>query len=185
MQVIIDCVCLTFSFKKEDLLVLYDFVCEQKYEGSENYLSSLGSRGDRLVQICHGATGFAFSFLKMYEIYEDNRWKEKALACGDVIWTRGLLKKGVGLCHGISGGGIAMLKLYQISNDDIWLKRAKYFANFAIQNTEKKESPLVQEPDDPYGLLNCVGGLILFLLGLDHIVRGGKMKIPLPFWDIF
>ena len=34
---------------------------------------------------------------------------------GEVIWTRGLLKKGEGLCHGSAGNGYAFLHLYQVT----------------------------------------------------------------------
>ncbi len=34
---------------------------------------------------------------------------------GEVIWSRGLLKKGWGLCHGTAGNGYAFIHLYQIT----------------------------------------------------------------------
>lgn len=36
-----------------------------------------------------------------------------ALQCGDVIWQRGLCKKGYSLCHGVSGNAYAFIQLYQ------------------------------------------------------------------------
>lgn len=40
----------------------------------------------------------------------------EALAVSDVVWARGLLKKGVGLCHGISGNAYLFLYLYRVMN---------------------------------------------------------------------
>lgn len=49
---------------------------------------------------------------------------KRALAGGNVVWTRGLLRKGCGLCHGTAGGGYALLEIYQATNDPKYLHRA-------------------------------------------------------------
>jgi hypothetical protein len=36
-----------------------------------------------------------------------------ARRAGEVVWARGLLKKGPGLCHGVAGNGYALLALYK------------------------------------------------------------------------
>jgi hypothetical protein len=36
-----------------------------------------------------------------------------ARRAGEVVWERGLLKKGPGLCHGVAGNGYALLALYK------------------------------------------------------------------------
>ena len=38
-----------------------------------------------------------------------------AKRAGDLVWERGLLKKGPGLCHGVAGNGYTFLHLYQVS----------------------------------------------------------------------
>lgn len=47
---------------------------------------------------------------------------------GDLIWERGLLKKGNGICHGICGNGFALHSLYRFTKDKIWLSRSLQFA---------------------------------------------------------
>lgn len=36
------------------------------------------------------------------------------MECGEVIWKRGILRKGCGLCHGTAGNAYAFLSLYQL-----------------------------------------------------------------------
>lgn len=44
--------------------------------------------------------------------------------CSDVIWQRGLLRKGYGICHGTSGNGYSFLSLYHLTQDKKYLYRA-------------------------------------------------------------
>lgn len=44
-----------------------DYLSKQRYE-SGNYMSSLGSHTDKLVQWCHGAPGFTHMYCKAYEV---------------------------------------------------------------------------------------------------------------------
>lgn len=47
-----------------------------------------------------------------------------AISAGNVVWERGLLKKGYGICHGAAGNGYVFLDLYRVTNDINWLHRA-------------------------------------------------------------
>lgn len=58
---------------------------------------------DRLVQWCHGAPGPLLLFARAYEAWGDPRYLAWAEDAADVVWARGLLRKGNGLCHGVSG----------------------------------------------------------------------------------
>ena len=44
--------------------------------------------------------------------------------CTEVIWKRGLLKKGYGICHGVAGNGYAFLVAYKMTGDPKYLHRA-------------------------------------------------------------
>ena len=44
--------------------------------------------------------------------------------CGEVVWSRGLLKKGYGLCHGVGGNGFTFLQLYRLTGQPHHLHRA-------------------------------------------------------------
>lgn len=46
------------------------------------------------------------------------------MECSDVIWQRGLLRKGYGICHGTSGNGYSFLSLYHLTQDKKYLYRA-------------------------------------------------------------
>lgn len=39
-----------------------------------------------------------------------------ALRAGELVWQRGLLKKGPGLCHGVSGNAYALARLYKTTH---------------------------------------------------------------------
>ncbi|CAK9075906.1 LanC-like protein 2 (Testis-specific adriamycin sensitivity protein) [Durusdinium trenchii] len=102
---------------------------------SGNMPSSLGNGKDRLVQFCHGATGMISLALRLAEHHPKSavRYQELAQQFGEVIWRRGLLKKGLGLCHGAPGNGLAMLSL----QGELWLNRAKHFAVFCVEHRDE------------------------------------------------
>ena len=58
---------------------------------------------NELVHWCHGGPGIAYLFAKAYLVWKDEKYLQAILQCGDLIWKKGLLKKGPGICHGISG----------------------------------------------------------------------------------
>ena len=70
---------------------------------------------DKDVQIhwCHGAPGSVYTLYHAHKVYGDEKCKlalERAL---DVVWQRGVIKKGLGLCHGIAGNAYAFLLMYR------------------------------------------------------------------------
>ena len=91
-----------------------------------------------------------------------------------------MLRKGVGLCHGISGNAWALLMLHQWTGDALWLRRAYAFAHFAVSQCESRDSPLVTTPDDPFGLVNGIGGLVVLLAALRYVMGGGKATVRMP-----
>ena len=58
---------------------------------------------NELVHWCHGASGVVYLLAKAFIVWKDERYLAAALRCGELVWSRGLLKKGPGLCHGIAG----------------------------------------------------------------------------------
>ena len=81
---------------------------------SSNLPAVLGDNSDRLVHWCHGAPGAIFLFSLAYKVFGDEKYLNHAKKCAEVIWNRGLLKKGYGLCHGTAGNGYGLLYLYQV-----------------------------------------------------------------------
>lgn len=138
-----------------------NFVEGTKYP-SHNYPSSIGGQTDRLVHWCHGAPGVVHMLVKAYQVYGDETYLNSALACGDVIWERGLLKKGFSLCHGVSGNAYAFLRLYQLTRDLKHLYRAGKFAQFYL---EYKDT-ITWRADSPASLFEGYAGLSYFLADL-------------------
>ena len=56
-----------------------------------------------LLHWCHGASGIVYLMAKAYLVWKEEKYFNAALKCGDIIWRKGLLRKGPGICHGIAG----------------------------------------------------------------------------------
>lgn len=138
-----------------------DFCVSQKYP-SGNYPSSLESTSDRLVHWCHGAPGFLFLFAKAYEIFGDDLYLREARQCADVIWERGLLKKGYGICHGVAGNGYCFLRLFKLTQENRYLYRAWRFAEFCCAYGKHG----CRIADRPYSLFEGMAGTIYFLIDM-------------------
>ncbi|XP_018495673.1 lanC-like protein 2 [Galendromus occidentalis] len=147
-----------------------EFLISQKYR-SGNYPSSLGSTSDRLVHWCHGAPGFLFLFAKAYEVFGDAPYLQEARQCADVVWKRGLLKKGYGLCHGVAGNAYCFLRLYKLTMEDCYLYRAARFAEFCCAYGTHG----CRVADRPYSLFEGMAGTIHFLVDM---LRPLESKFP-------
>eukprot|EP00963_Diacronema_lutheri_P014179 scaffold2858_cov659-Pavlova_lutheri.AAC.150 len=135
---------------------------------SGNLPSSLENPADSLVHWCHGAPGLVMLLCKAYDEFGTAEYLEAAQSSADVIWERGLLKKGFGLCHGISGNGYAFLALYRTTGDAKWLTRARHFAAFMAKHLRMGrhnvfESALLLQPDRPASLFEGLAGATCFL----------------------
>lgn len=58
------------------------------------------------------------------KVFEEKRYLDAAISCGEVVWKRGLLKKGYGICHGVSGNAYTFLALYKHTENELYLHRA-------------------------------------------------------------
>lgn len=131
---------------------------------SGNYPSSQGSESDRLVHWCHGASGVALTLVKAAEVFGDEEFLKAAIDAGEVVWNRGLLKR-VGLCHGISGNTYVFLALHRLTGKAEFLYRAKAFACFLLDKSQRLISEGVMHGGDrPFSLFEGIGGMAhLFL----------------------
>jgi hypothetical protein len=133
-----------------------------------------------LVQWCHGPTSVALLLCRAAQLPEFVDEKEiylrVATSAADVIWERGLLRKGVGMCHGISGNAMPFLALYQATGNKQFLYKAGVFADFMLNNAEVTlEAP----SDSPY---SYSGGLVGAALFLSSLLIPSAAKFP--GWDI-
>lgn len=129
---------------------------------SGNFPSSVGSKSDRLVHWCHGAPSMSMLFSLAYQIFKTESYLNIALQCGEVIWQRGLLKKGCGLCHGTAGNAYTFLNLFQTTKDYKHLYRACKFAEWCFDYASHQ----TRLPDRPFSLFEGLAGTIYFLADL-------------------
>ncbi|CAF1198665.1 unnamed protein product [Rotaria sordida] len=147
------------SYVQSHLIPTVEFLTSKRLP-SGNYLSSSNSTSDRLVQWCHGAPGFVYLFVRAYETTDNKQYLDLAVDAGDVVWERGLLKKGYGLCHGAAGNGYVFLDLYRVTNNMKWLHRAIKFAEHCL---DYGKHDLSRTPDHPDSLFEGLAGTIYFM----------------------
>ncbi|XP_006861978.1 PREDICTED: lanC-like protein 2 [Chrysochloris asiatica] len=135
-----------------------DYVRHKKFR-SGNYPSSLSNEADRLVHWCHGAPGVIHMLLQASKVFKEEKYLKDAMECSDVIWQRGLLRKGYGICHGTAGNGYSFLSLYHLTQDKKYLYRACKFAEWCLDYGAHG----CRIPDRPYSLFEGMAGAIHFL----------------------
>ena len=110
---------------------------------------------------------------------------------GELVYTHGLLRKGVGLCHGVAGSVYALLAISDTLDSDTstcWLSRAVHLAHLATEYSVLERKGEMRVPDDPYSLYEGVAGMccawaeVLLRLGVKG--RGTrKRKSGMPGYD--
>ncbi|XP_056155559.1 lanC-like protein 2 [Lampris incognitus] len=135
-----------------------DYVRHKKFR-SGNYPSSLSNETDRLVHWCHGAPGVVHLLIMAHKVFKEEKYLKEAVECGEVIWQRGLLRKGYGLCHGTAGNGYAFLSLYQLTQEKKYLHRACKFSEWCLDYGTHG----CRIPDRPYSLFEGMAGTIYYL----------------------
>lgn len=131
---------------------------------------------DELVHWCHGAPGVVYMMAAAYLRWKDQRYLDSCVLAGDLVWRKGLLRKGPGICHGVAGNGYVFLLLYKLTGNKLYLYRAAKFADF--MNSEEFESARV--PDYPYSLYEGIAGTACFLADLIE-----PDKAHFPFQNVF
>lgn len=125
---------------------------------SGNYPTQPGKQdADRLVQWCHGAPGILLLLVRAYEVFREHKYLAWAEMAADVVWSRGLLRKGNGLCHGVAGNAYCFLALFRCTDNDIYLHRARVFALAAQDDMVTKYQ---DTPDHPLSLFEGHAGLL-------------------------
>jgi len=135
---------------------------------------------NELIHWCHGAPGMVYLLGKAYIVWKEEKYLNAAIRCGELIWKKGLLRKGPGICHGIAGNGYVFLLLHRLTREDKHLRRARQFAAF-MQTEEFKANSRV--PDAPYSLFEGIAGTACFLADLVNPDEGFPGMFP--FMDIF
>ncbi|CAK1584273.1 unnamed protein product [Parnassius mnemosyne] len=163
----------------QDIKATVEFVASLQTEDG-NWpccMEEVGLNNHKLIHWCHGAPGTIYLMAKAYFIFKDPRFLESCIRAGDLIWQKGLLRKGPGICHGVAGNGYVFLLLYRLTGDEKYLQRAKLFASF--MNTEEFVHD-ARLPDNPESLYEGTAGTLCFLA--DLLVPD---KAEFPFQDVF
>ena len=135
------------------------------------------ANSSRLLHWCHGAPGVFYLFAKAYIVFQEEKYLNACLKCGDLIWHKGLLRKGPGICHGVAGNGYVFLILYRLTKDPKHLYRATKFMEFLTNEMFIKEARI---PDRPFSLYEGLAGTVCFLVDLLDLE-----KAQFPFMDVF
>ncbi|XP_032831362.2 lanC-like protein 2 isoform X1 [Petromyzon marinus] len=138
-----------------------DYVRRKRFR-SGNFPSSLSNESDRLVHWCHGAPGVVHALLQAHRAFGDEKYLRDALECGEVVWQRGLLRKGYGLCHGVAGNAYTFLALYRATGEHGHLYRACRFAEWCLDYGKHG----CRIPDRPFSLFEGMAGTIHFLVDM-------------------
>ncbi|RZC38582.1 lanC-like protein 3 -like [Asbolus verrucosus] len=136
----------------------------------------IGARSE-LVHWCHGAGGMIYLMAKAYLVWNEPKYLKSCEKMAELIWAKGLLKKGPGICHGVAGNGYAFLLLYRLTGKPKHLYRGIAFAKF-MQTDEFVKG--ARTPDYPFSLYEGIAGTACFL---------GDLMCPqqavFPFSDVF
>ncbi|XP_011700738.1 PREDICTED: lanC-like protein 3 homolog [Wasmannia auropunctata] len=138
---------------------------------------SLRDTDDELVHWCHGAPGVIYMMAAAYLRWKDQRYLDSCKRAGDLVWRKGLLRKGPGICHGVAGNGYVFLLLYRLVGDKRYLYRAAKFADFMNLPQFQVDARI---PDSPYSLYEGIAGTACFLADLIE-----PDKAHFPFQDVF
>ncbi|CAG8625963.1 10417_t:CDS:2 [Funneliformis mosseae] len=159
----------------DDLFQTMEWLVKLAFKNG-NYPLSLQSTHDDLVQVCHGAPGMVPAFLKIYELYPTHATSSTLLSAAvkssDLIWERGILKKGLtGLCHNALGNAYSFLLLYLVNKNEEQLQRALAFGIYASQWEEETKKRHVKVPDRPWSLWEGLAGGVMFWADLSTVLK--------------
>ncbi|XP_061827309.2 lanC-like protein 3 [Nerophis lumbriciformis] len=151
-----------------------DFLMNQ--EQNCNWPTELGAvieRENELVHWCHGAPGVAYLFAKAYLINKTPQYLDTCIRSGELVWQKGLLKKGPGICHGVAGSAYVFLLLYRLTGNSKYIYRAQRFAEFLFTEEFKAGSCSLTSV---CSLFEGLSGTVCFLVDL---LQPDKAEFPL------
>ena len=145
--------------------------CQSFRFKSGNFASSIRGyykQRDSLIQFCHGPTGFIPMYTNAVKLNDDDdenikdKYMKYAIDGQEVIWKRGLLRKGPGICHGIGGNGYMFLTCYKMMNgkDLKYLYRAFRFGQVLVD----KNINYPKKPDRPNSMFEGKAGGVIFVI---------------------
>lgn len=140
-------------------------------------LDEVVGKSSNLLHWCHGAPGIVYVLVKAYLVFNEEKYLNAAKRCANLIWEKGLLRKGPGICHGVAGNAYVFLILYRLTYEPQYLYQAIQFADFL---TTREFIETARTPDNSSSLYEGVAGTICFLLDLLD-----PNQAAFPFMDVF
>ncbi|CAB1328958.1 unnamed protein product [Coregonus sp. 'balchen'] len=93
-------------------------------------LGAMTERENELVHWCHGAPGVAYLFAKAYLINRKPQYLDTCIRSGELVWQKGLLKKGPGICHGVAGSAYFFMLLYRLTGNSKYIYLTSVYSLF-------------------------------------------------------
>ena len=84
-----------------------------KQSAKGNFGPSTQDSREILVHFCHGAPGAIPFLLLAYDYFGEEFFLRKALKAAELVWKRGILRKGNTLCHGLTGNVYPLFAVYR------------------------------------------------------------------------
>lgn len=131
-----------------------------------------------LVHWCHGAPGAVYLFAKAYILFGEQKYLDSCEKAADLVWRKGLLRKGPGICHGVAGSGYVFLLLFRLTGNPKYLYRANVFVQFLVSDEFQR---YVYRPDCPFSLYEGLAGTVCFLIDVIH----NENPALFPFMNVF
>ena len=95
----------------KDLEIILSHILNQQFDSGNWPSSETSTSGDKLVQLCHGASGFVLSLATIRDAFPGLHAEiDPAIDLArETISSRGFLKKDPCLCHGVTGNALALM----------------------------------------------------------------------------
>jgi lantibiotic modifying enzyme len=135
-----------------------DWMCTLLTKKHGNFPSREGG-SDQLVQWCHGAPGIIPTLVKMYKLTNKSHYLQVAEAASEVVWQKGLLRKGFGICHGVAGNAYMFMYLYEVTKKQDYLIKLLAFTRYITDKNNQAE--YIDKPDHPYSLFEGITPCII------------------------
>ncbi len=146
---------------------------------------------------CHGPTGTAQLFYRLYQVTGDKEWIEWSERCARAILQSGIPEKqtpgfwnNVGQCCGSAGVAEFFLHLHRITNKQEYLDFTRRLTSDLLKRSTRDEAGLrwvhAEHRTRPElllaqtNLMQGAAGIGLWLLHLDYFEQGQKHRIILP-----
>ncbi|TFK17167.1 hypothetical protein FA15DRAFT_711068 [Coprinopsis marcescibilis] len=164
----------------------------QRHQGQEHI--------NELVQRCHGAPGTVILLSTMIRLQSTEhsyfkldddlqaQLRTSIQRGADVIYERGLLRKGLGLCHGVAGSVYALLSASCVLDQDAantpYFKKAIHLAHLATQVDKFVQDGAMKVPDRPWSLYEGMSGMCCaWAEVLQRLSKGSRTGSNMPGYD--